>query len=563
VTRKEGEDPINLSLLSYPIKLDLNGFTLDAGDQTAIKIECDCTLTITDSSSKQTGKIIGPDMTIALNCNNAALILAGGTIECGPGGGSGVYLSDSKGTTFKMTGGAIQGYDNGVSVNQNTVFEMTGGTITDNYTGVSIAERIDDDCTLPTFRMYGGTISGNGTGVSLEDTTSVFEVSDSPVILSNENSDVTLNEGAVITITGELGTDAKIGVKMDTDTPGVFAVAGEDYALTAGDAAHFVSDNSEYEVKLENGQLKLAEKPKPTVTANSATLTLEGQIGVNFFLTIPDAIKNAEGTKVVFVYQGVETTFEGTWPAGGGAKEYKFTFRVPAKEIANRIGIKVVDGDNAAYEMVNSQQNPVTDNTLYYSVETYNEYVNVSDSPQYTDKLKKLVTALQNYGAYAYTFFNPSGMTDPNTGSDISAELNGLTTENFEQYAAKTTNQLEGITPNTIYLTLESETTINLGFKLEEGHNISEYTFMLGTQKLTPVYKGGEYVVKIENIAANDLDTKYSVKIGKGEDAMTVTCSALSYAYSVLTNLPENTDLCNLVKAMYLYNDAANEYFNS
>ena len=68
----------------------------------------------------------------------------------------------------------------------------------------------------------------------------------------------------------------------------------------------------------------------------------------------------------------------------------------------------------------------------------------------------------------------------------------------------------------------------------------------------------GYYYVEQANIAACDLDTVYSFTI----DSVTVKASALSYAYVALNATTSNSNIQNLVKALYLYNQAANSYFN-
>ena len=62
--------------------------------------------------------------------------------------------------------------------------------------------------------------------------------------------------------------------------------------------------------------------------------------------------------------------------------------------------------------------------------------------------------------------------------------------------------------------------------------------------------------IEIENISADQLGTAYAVKIGN----YTLNFSALSYANIVL-NKSGDANLINLLKALYLYNQAANAYF--
>ena len=65
----------------------------------------------------------------------------------------------------------------------------------------------------------------------------------------------------------------------------------------------------------------------------------------------------------------------------------------------------------------------------------------------------------------------------------------------------------------------------------------------------------------MKNIAAPNLDTPHSFTVTDGEDTYTVTASALSYAYTSAKNGTEARQ--NLGKALYLYNQAANNKFGN
>lgn len=67
--------------------------------------------------------------------------------------------------------------------------------------------------------------------------------------------------------------------------------------------------------------------------------------------------------------------------------------------------------------------------------------------------------------------------------------------------------------------------------------------------------------LQVENIAAPNLDTAHSFTITDGTDTYTVTASALSYGYTSVKNGDEARR--NLGKALYLYNQAANEMFGN
>ncbi len=70
-------------------------------------------------------------------------------------------------------------------------------------------------------------------------------------------------------------------------------------------------------------------------------------------------------------------------------------------------------------------------------------------------------------------------------------------------------------------------------------------------------HSGREYVIRIRNIAAMDLNKEFTVKVN-GEDA--VTYRPLTYCYKAQTS--GDAKLVNTVKALYLYWVEASQYFN-
>ena len=80
---------------------------------------------------------------------------------------------------------------------------------------------------------------------------------------------------------------------------------------------------------------------------------------------------------------------------------------------------------------------------------------------------------------------------------------------------------------------LKGKTVIRHYFRLADGKSISDYQFKLGETVLTATqYKDTElYFVEITGIKSSDLTTAYTVTVGD----LTVTYSAMSYAYTALT----------------------------
>ena len=114
--------------------------------------------------------------------------------------------------------------------------------------------------------------------------------------------------------------------------------------------------------------------------------------------------------------------------------------------------------------------------------------------------------------------------------------------------------------------TLNTETTIKHYITLAEGRDISNYIFTIGGSPVTPVLDGDRYCIRITDISAADLDGTFTFQIINTNPfgMYTATYNVMNYVEAMFNACKDNpayTDLCNLLKAIYLYNDAANTYF--
>ena len=187
-----------------------------------------------------------------------------------------------------------------------------------------------------------------------------------------------------------------------------------------------------------------------------------------------------------------------------------------------------------------------------YSV---NSYINAVKNGN--DKLAKLAFAMQNYGAWASKYLTDEGkisnvaeIADPTLIEDV-------TTSDLEAYAVQ---KSEGFSVSNLNMSLfvESETTIRLYYT---GDPITVTATRNGDT--LDVYSGtkNKNYVEVRNISAKDLGKTITFDFGT---AGTVEVSVLSYAYAILNAYSGNenkTNICNTVKALYKYYEAANEYF--
>ena len=171
--------------------------------------------------------------------------------------------------------------------------------------------------------------------------------------------------------------------------------------------------------------------------------------------------------------------------------------------------------------------------------------------------------AMSDYGNKAQFLFNYN--VENVVDLYNSDAINAVTANDLVPYKRVTTKtDRTGIKYTYVNLTLESVTTARLFFTVNEG-TIDDYSFTLNGMPVTPFLTSNGYAVEIPNIAAKDLDLMNTVEVSDSEGVcLTVRYSALSYAYLVVnTNNLDDIKNIEACKALYLYNQAANDYFGA
>ena len=223
------------------VTLDLNGYTLNRGLTecqdlgSVIRVEPGATLTVKDSSNKNSGVITGgASWNGGGICNHGTLTVEGGTISGNKalhntyGGGGGIYNGSYNGSkaTLTLKGGVIAYNEarngGGVFNSDGTVVIQKGSY---SVTVLSQLKTYDTNITIK-----NNTASASGSGIYTERDISI---QDAPYISGNDkDEDIYLLYGRVLKLTGKLKKTAAIGIKTeDYDniiTSGYFTYQTED-----------------------------------------------------------------------------------------------------------------------------------------------------------------------------------------------------------------------------------------------------------------------------------------------------------------------------------------------
>ena len=266
-----------------------------------------------------------------------------------------------------------------------------------------------------------------------------------------------------------------------------------------------------------------------------ATASLEGNIALNFYTLLSDAVIADPDAYMLFTLaDGTEIRIPVSQAVRGnvnGEIYYMFTCDVDAKEMSDEIRCQLF-------------YNGGSSNEVAYSVKEYCNYIlnNLDDADA-----KALAQAMLNYGAASQIHFGYN--TDNLSNSEIATpDYSGVVIDGY------TIDGNQGTADAKFYsasLLLTSETTLRFFF----------------TGKITATYKGqalevkqrsGLYYVDVVGISAKDLDEDVTIVIG-GDTS--VTFNPMAYCQGVQNSDAFDAEMKDLVAALFLYNQAANNYF--
>jgi len=321
-------------------------------------------------------------------------------------------------------------------------------------------------------------------------------------------------------------------------------------------------DTLERNEDVELAESEVLEVPPLSVASPSFqkhSLVLSGQIGVNFFLDLPE-IEGVDysNSYVEFTISGKDgaTTIDTYDPNFKNAtgQYFGFTCFVNSIQMAETI--------TAVFHYGNEET--VTDE---YSVKQYIESFE-SHIDQHTAKEIAIVQSMADYGHYVQPFLSEA------RGWVLDVDYKTMDkyyTESYNidnviaavaDYAIQRDHNDEDIESINFTLSLDSGTDIFVYFKPMAGYTGKNFTFTLNGQAVTAQMEAGRYKVVIKGISAHELGDTFTIVAETENGDATVKVSALSYVQSRLGN-PNCTEAGkNAVASIYYYYKTAHDYKN-
>ncbi|MCR5478733.1 MAG: leucine-rich repeat protein [Ruminococcus sp.] len=391
---------------------------------------------------------------------------------------------------------------------------------------------------------------------------------------TNQIKDATFIPAYNVSVASDIANGSVIAdrpLALQGETVTLTVTPDEGYAVKSisvndGDVALTDNGDGTYSFTMPAGDANVTAEMKPfDVHLYGHSLSLDGDIGVNFYMDLDDSVKNSETAKMIFtVPNGSKTETQELFVKDvldktatvDGTTYYQFKCKVSAKDMASDITAQIVDGE--------------TKGTKYtYSVREYAKYI-LDNSNDYSFEIVNLVKAMLNYGSAAQEYFlNESGSDLANYDLDTNYyAVDEVSAGNIDKpYDFDKYDRClpEGVTFEGVTLSLKSETTLSLYFKSE-----NEMTFVVCANFETSsnydadVERTGDYwVFRIRGISAAKLDSTIALHFGVPaiDNGGYVDYCPLTYCYNVINRDEGTPQLQKVCKALYLYNQAANSYF--
>ena len=538
------------------------------------------------------GGVSGENSGTIINCNNEGKVSGTEYYVGGVSGENKKTITNCYNTGI-VSGqsyvGGVNGYNiNGTIINCNATGEVNG---TDSYVGGVIGRNLNKGTITNCYydsTIYTGAAIGddNGTTTKVEGkATEQYRTGEVAYLLQESQTDTEIIWGQTI---GKDTYPTLGGAKVYKNAT-YNGCKGK-----PGDAVSYAYSNTEKNTYGDHpdadndGKCDDCGQYIDGIGAKLAgySLSLTGNIGVNFYMELSNDVVNDESAYMNFTLPNGTTSkvyVSGTHEDGStattdttvknGVTYYVFTCEVAAKEMTSDIKAQMI-GNNGEKK-----------GTVYtYTVKEYADYILSHMSAEESDISKatiQLVKGMLNYGGAAQKYFGyktdklaSDGLTLTGAVFNDTSIINNITNKANK---ASVTCANAKVTFKSAYLSLNSTTDLCVFVQFADDVTVKEDMFAIwcNTDQISKdqyeVTKFNEencYKITLHGVKASQLNEKYAfyVELSDTEYAELAYYGTNSYAYTVMSSACDNINniesLREVVKALYAYGVCAEEYEN-
>ncbi len=330
-----------------------------------------------------------------------------------------------------------------------------------------------------------------------------------------------------------------------TDRIFVYYMDGANKVYLSGDAYERVGNNVVFTTDhFSTWGIEAVSESEPEF--KWVNMTLDGILGVNFKVNMGSIEKSGYSNYRVDVFIGSDTEpqiLTGTWDDEAGL--YVFTAKLMAHRMGETLTVKLMNGEQLI------------------QMKTFTVAQHVADAKaQEPDNatLATLLDSMVNYGNYAAYYVNPSEYENPNNATVNAVVQNDLAGYKHTVTKAAPT-ELEAVA--SLYLEEACDLRLKFNKSAFEGCTLKINGAAVDSSKF--ITDGNQTIYEISKIPAHKWDEAYTIVVEKNNQTIfEVQYKVLSYAHIHLGKAEEvRTGLNGLLKAMYLYHNAVENYIAS
>ena len=258
----------------------------------------------------------------------------------------------------------------------------------------------------------------------------------------------------------------------------------------------------------------------------------------------------------VISFNGNEVTYELDRDSSifkPGSEQFRMPYsNVALKEVMDAATIRVYDADGEQLALVHNSKGLLKNGEWSFRVADWAYTIlETSDSINSIGMAK----ALLNLGNAAQNYFDYNTENPANPDAYLREETNAVVPDAaLDPVIPSNAKSVLGY--KYVKLNLEGDTEIRIFFD-------RQVTAKKGSKTLEVIKKGKEgWYVSIPGIAGVDLDVMNNIKVTYNNKTLTFKYGVLSFANLVLASETTGDAFKYLAKALYVYNEAAEIYFN-
>ncbi len=528
----------------------------------------------------ESGTLANSSLVSAVSVDGGILNVSGGTISNTK---ASYYAVKFNSGTVVINGGTIttSGKDSwaiyGNNASNTGTVTINGGTFSNTYTKASNGSTsntggvIRTSAAATTWTINDGTFSSYS-GYTVYTTSAYLTINGGSyssdigyvVYINNASTDLTISGGTFTSGTSAYAFGSNSQSSPAPTYSGTITITGGIYSSSNSSDTSISTvleaccdeDSGTTYTKNTDGSYMVTTTVVTLPTFYGKNIVLAGEIGVKFYVDFTDVDETDwDSYSVQFTVDGAEAdtvAFSSENSYSGNSNVYYFQCDVACWEMGAEITAQIMkDGTEVG--------DPIT-----YSVA---DYVSNRNTNSTNTNFVDLLNAMLNFGYYTEQYYTSTVGTLSGTTLSSNVVTTGMSGEfDLSGYAAtlSESNTLE------VKAGLVLDTIVELRFYVPTSESTTYTVKIDGTEvSSSGTYTSGEVTYNYYTTDANTLvqnwDYGHSIEVTDSTGTVVYSAtgySVMSYANTVLTDSAYSsyTDLQNLVKAMYLYNQAANTY---